>query len=94
MKSELEKLKERVEIYLKGKSGREDAVRFLQGTGIEFEDASEECGYPNFRFKAEGGYVRAYRARKMKEFKVQIFERIPMRYSGVPVFEPSGRKNF
>lgn len=94
MKSELEKLKERVEIYLKGKSGRQDAVRFLRNTGINFEDASEECGYPNFRFKAKGGYVRAYRAGKMKEFKVQIFEQISMKYSGVPVFEPSGRKSF
>jgi len=38
--------------------------------------------------------VRIYRSIMRKEIVVQIWEPVEMQYSGVPVFEPSGRSSF
>lgn len=93
MKSELEMLEERIQIYLKGKRTRNEAVQFLKGAGIEFEDNSDEAGYPNFRFWHNGEYVRAYKGSEMKEFRTQIFRKVEMKWSGIPTFEPSGKRS-
>lgn len=93
MKSGLELLKERMEIYSGGKTEKADIVRFLRNAGVKFEDASEEVGYPNLRIHDDGGYVRLYKGTGMKDFKVQIFRKSEMRYSGIPTFEPSGRRS-
>lgn len=90
MRDKYELLKERVEIYLQDEN---NPAGTLEKTGIVFEDLSREYGFPNFRFPCEKGYVRAYKSRDMKHFKVQIFRPIKMNYSGVSVFEPSGRRS-
>lgn len=90
MKDNLDLLKDRVETYLNTKN----PVNTLKKSGISFEDATRESGYLNFRFYGKNGYVRAYKAEGMKKFKVQIFRQVELKYSGIPVFEPSGRKSF
>ena len=92
MRDEMELLKERVEIYL---HDAKNSTEVLKKTGIDFEDASEESGYPNYRFPClrKEGYVRAYKGVGMKRFRVQIFRPIQVRYSGIPVFEPSERRS-
>lgn len=91
MRDEYELMKERAEVYL---HDAKSPAETLKKTGIAFEDASREFGFPNFRFPCGKGYVRAYKAKGMKQFKVQIFRPIKVEYSGIPVFEPSGRRSF
>lgn len=94
MKTELELLKERVEIYLKDVHTREKAVEILKKTGIKFTDDSDEYGYTNIHFYRKDGAVRAYIRPREKNFIVKIMSKVEFYYSGIPTFEPSGKKSF
>ena len=94
MRSSLEILKERTEIYAKGTKSKGALLNILRNVGLKAEDVSKEYGYLNIRIPGEGGYVRICKPKGEKEFKVQMFEKIEMRYSGIPTFEPSGRRSF
>ena len=64
----------------------------LKDAGMEFEDYSGEYGYMNLRIPTPDGYVRVYMAGK--EIRTQKWTMQTIRYSGIPTFEPSGRRSF
>ena len=80
---------------LEGVKTRAEAVRALKKTGLTFTDDTEEYGYPNLHVPTpDGGYVRVYKIGRGKGFKVQKILRVKLKWSGIPVFEPSGRHSF
>lgn len=71
----------------------EQVVRVLKENGIECEDVSEEYGYLNVRIPRENGYIRIWKPYRRAELEVNSFDCVPLRYSGIPTFEPSGRRS-
>jgi hypothetical protein len=64
----------------------------LDAASIEFEDRTWESGYMNIRIPVADGYIRVYD--HLGEIRVQKFEKVVFQYSGIPTFEPSGRRSF
>ncbi len=96
MRTDIELLKERVLRYVKGKTEEAEVSKILKASGVKYENVSEEFGYPNFRIYSKDvseGYIRAYKGRSMNSFKVQEFKSVSMVPSGIPTFEPSGRRS-
>ncbi len=72
-----------------------DVVKMLKENDIRFEDVSADSGYDNIRIPTnDGGYIRVYRGKRTDQFKVQKFEMVEFKWSGIPTFEPSGRRSF
>ena len=95
MKSKLELLKEKAEVYTKDVTSEKELLAFLRMAGTPFENVSEDYGYFNIRFYCdEGGYVRICKGKKDKKFRVQMYRPVKASYSGIPTFEPSGKKSF
>ena len=72
--------------------GRFEIMSKLDAASIEFEDHTAAYGYMNLRIPVEDGYMRIYD--HLGEIRVQKFPRIQVAYSGIPTFEPSGRRSF
>lgn len=80
---------------LEGKKTKKEILAALKSNGLQWEDVSKEYGYMNIRVHAFGGYVRVYKPNgRGQDTKIQVWKPVSMKYSGVPVFEPSGRKSF
>lgn len=92
----LDELAEKVKWCVEGAvTGGQVFVTFMENK-LQFSDRSKEAGYPNFWVYEDGvsGHVRAYKAPDSKEFVVQVWRPAEFQYSGIPVFEPSGKKSF
>lgn len=72
--------------------GRFEIMSRLDAASIRFEDHSSEYGYMNLRIPVEDGYMRIYD--NLGEIRVQKFSKVVFTYSGIPTFEPSGRRSF
>lgn len=85
--------KERIEGLVSGlKSGK--AIRdALSSKGIRFDDVSGDYGFPNFHIPVPDGYIGVALLPK-EDVRVRRFYRVEMKWSGIPVFEPSGRPSF
>lgn len=75
-----------------GLKTEKQVIDVLKNNGIEFVNLTEEYGYLNIRIPRENGYVRIYKPYKQNELEVNSFDAVPMKYSGIPTFEPSGRR--
>lgn len=86
-------LQVKVTELIQGMRSKKEILAVLKGAGIEVEDASKESGYMNLRIPVGREYIRIYRtytgAILVQRFRLEKFQ-----YSGIPVFEPSGRKSF
>ena len=66
----------------------------LTAAGLQFEDLTEEYGYFNLRIPFPDGYFRIYRPTgRGQEIRTQRWRKTEFKYSGIPVFEPSGRRS-
>ena len=65
----------------------------LKNAGFHFDDISEECGYLNLHIPFPDGYIRIYK-RKDGKIVEQKWTKCEYKYSGIPTFEPSGRRSF
>lgn len=90
-----------IESMIKGLTKRADILKAIKG--CEYEDLTAESGYLNIHIPTEdGGYVRIYRAydRQMElvpdkgRVRVRKFTPVKFCWSGIPTFEPSGRRSF
>lgn len=75
----------------KAKTAREICKR-LDAAGILYADLTDEYGYMNLRIPVANGYIRVYRDHR-GIVRVQQYEKIAMKWSGIPTFEPSGRRS-
>lgn len=90
----LESLKEKVESLVSEEKTFTGIKKALSNEGLDYEDATKDSGYQHIRVFSDDGYVRIFRMDGMKNFKVRIMRKVNARYSGIPVFEPSGKKSF
>lgn len=65
----------------------------LRKAGVNFDDISEESGYLNLHIPFLDGYIRIYKRRDGKIVE-QKWTKCEYTYSGIPTFEPSGRRSF
>lgn len=80
--------------FVEGILTKRELVKRLNSIGAHYTDDSEEYGYPNIHIRVTGGeIVRIYRGPKMKDFQVQVWKPVIFRHSGIPTFEPSGRRS-
>ena len=79
------------EIIRGAKSGKE-ILAILDAIEMPYKEVTDECGYFNVRIPAKDGYIRIYACNG--QWLVQKMERVVARYSGIPTFEPSGRRSF
>lgn len=87
--------REMAELIVHATSGRKDRIlKNLKELGFEIEDASEESGLMNLRIRNSDGTMTRIYGKGRKELKVQIWMPVVFRYSGIPTFEPSGRRSF
>lgn len=80
------------EIYGNAKSPKA-IKKALEKAGLIVEDLSEESGYFNLHIPFDGGHYRVYKAHDGK-IKEQVWRPVELKWSGIPTFEPSGRKSF
>lgn len=86
-------LKDRVESMVVGLKSGKAILKAIEKSGLVYEDVSEESGYFNIHIPTDdGAYVRIYKAKR--GFVVQRFTWVRFKWSGIPVFEPSGRHSF
>ena len=71
----------------------EEVKEIITGFGYEYQDLSEEYGYMNLRIPFVDGYVRIYQ-RPDNTMNIQKWHKTEVKYSGIPTFEPSGRRSF
>lgn len=81
-----------IENIIAGATTARQIKKRLKDAGIVFVDLTEEYGYMNLRIPMEYGYFRIYR--NGKRIKTQKWTKTEIIYSGIPVFEPSGRRSF
>lgn len=65
----------------------------LNDAEVVYADLSKDSGYLNLRIPTKDAQIRIYRSSD-RRIQVQKFEMVQMKYSGVPTFEPSGRRSF
>ena len=53
-----------------------------------------ETGYDNVYVPIENGHLRIFTPHRVKSYQVQRWRKTTIKYSGVPTFEPSGRRSF
>ncbi len=89
--------KELAEILVKqGKSRKANIIKFLELHGYDVIDDTEPetPRYWNLKVKNEDGtMIRIYRSYR-DGVKVQLWEPVVVKWSGIPTFEPSGRRSF
>ena len=77
-----------------GAKSPDEIRKRLSDAGLQFEDLSEEFGYFNLRIPLMDGYFRIYKPNgKGEKIRTQRWKKTEFRYSGIPVFEPSGRRS-
>jgi len=64
----------------------------LDEAEVVYTDHTEEYGYFNLRIPSKDGYIRVYDYNG--EYRVVKFTKTVVKLSGVPTFEPSGRRSF
>ena len=70
----------------------EDEIRHrLIRNGLQFDDLTDEYGYKNIRIPVINGYIRIYKMGNA--IKIQNWQKTVFKYSGIPTFEPSGRRS-
>ena len=71
----------------------DDEIRSrLDDAEMVYADHTEEYGYLNLRIPVKDGYIRIWNCKG--EYRVTKFERTVVKASGIPTFEPSGRRSF
>ena len=79
--------------YIIGKATDENEIRErLDDAEMVYKDLTSEYGYFNLRVPVKDGYIRVYK--KDGKCLVDKFTRIEIKTSGIPTFEPSGRRSF
>ena len=73
---------------------KDEILRGLKEAGIEYADGSKETGYDNVYVPIENGHLRIFTPHRVKSYQVQRWRKTSIKYSGVPTFEPSGRRSF
>ena len=63
----------------------------LEDAGLQYIDLTEEYGYMNIRVPFIDGYYRIYKSGD--SINTQVWRKVEFRYSGIPTFEPSGRRS-
>lgn len=66
----------------------------LDRANVRYTDCSDEYGFFNLHIETDFGYVGIAKTRRSKKLRVSNFHRIEMKWSGIPTFEPSGRRSF
>lgn len=79
---------------IEGAKTKKEILRRLSKAGFLYEDVSEEYGYMNIRIPFPGGYYRIYKSLRDGKIKTQRWGETKFVWSGIPVFEPSGRRSF
>ena len=79
--------------YIIGKAkSKKEVVERLDDAEVVYKDLTSEYGYFNLRVPVKDGYIRIYE--KNGKYIVDKFTRAEIKASGVPTFEPSGRRSF
>ena len=82
------------EWLLSGATEKKSVILQCRVAKRRYVDESEESGYPNIKIPCpDGSVIRVYKGSRMKYFKVQVLEPVTFSYSGIPTFEPSGRRS-
>jgi hypothetical protein len=84
---------QKIRRLVEGLKTPESVCKALKNAGIKFEDVSKEYGYLNIHVPRPNGYVRIYKPYRRDELEVNSFDSVPLTYSGIPTFEPSGRRS-
>jgi len=82
-----------IDMYIEGATTPEAVRQKLTEAGLQFVDVSADFGYMNIRVPVHDGYFRIYQD-WIGTIKTQRWRKTEMNYSGIPTFEPSGRKSF
>lgn len=78
-----------------GAKTKTEILKRLKDAGFQYDDLSKEYGYMNIHIPFLDGYYRIYKPKgRGSEIKTQVWKKTTFRYSGIPTFEPSGRKSF
>ena len=75
-----------------GAKTKEEVEAKLKEAGLVYEDVSEEFGYMNIRVPFTKGYYRIYE--RDGKIVTQTWRNVNFKYSGIPTFEPSGKRSF
>lgn len=86
--------KELAEMIVHSASSKKDRIiKAIEKEGFEVVDESEEFGYMNLKvWNRDGSMIRIYRPDN-KRARVQLWKPFEYVYSGIPTFEPSGRRS-
>ncbi len=88
--------KELAEMIVHTANGRKNRIiKAIREQGFEVEDNTEPGSkFFNLRvWNEDKTFIRIYRSYR-REVKVQEWKPIKYTYSGIPTFEPSGRRSF
>ena len=79
--------------YIIGKAkSKEEVIERLDDAEVVYKDHTKEYGYFNLKVPVKDGYIRVYENKG--KYLVDKFVRTEVKYSGIPTFEPSGRRSF
>ena len=79
--------------YIIGKATDENEIRErLDDAEVVYKDLTNEYAYFNLRVPVKDGYIRV--TKKNGKCLVDKFTEVVVKYSGIPTFEPSGRRSF
>lgn len=88
-------LLKRIEDIVERRKQIKKILKEFDRIGIDYEDATSEYGYPNVRIYTEdGGCIRIFKRHKRPGLVVWKYTPVELKWSGIPVFEPSGRRSF
>ena len=76
---------------IEGAKSSKKVLAKLDEVDMPYKEVTDECGYFNVRIPVKDGYIRVYESNG--NFLVQKFEKVTVKYSGIPTFEPSGRRS-
>lgn len=77
-----------------GAKSKDELLANLKENDIVYVDGSKETGYDNVYVPIENGYLRIFTPYRAKSYQVQRWRKTTIKYSGIPTFEPSGRRSF
>lgn len=88
-------LRKNIEALVAKYKQRKPVLKALDRNGIDYTDLTEEMGCADIHILTEdGGYIRIYKPYKKPGLVVGKHIPVELRWSGIPVFEPSGRHSF
>ena len=83
-----------IEELVKGAKTKRQVLGRLRKAGVRFDDDSELYGYFNVHIPHKDRTVTRVWRHRRDGIRVDLWTPVEFKWSGIPVFEPSGRHSF